>query len=100
MLADRQPDLDTGRPDRVECGVEEERVAREQRRHHDPAEPVHLGPADVRHREVDVVERDERLARPATGHLRAEVDEPAVVGKAGLAIQVGIREAADVVRGA
>ena len=47
VLADRQADVLARRPDRVERRVEEEVPAGVERRHHDPAEPVLLGPVDV-----------------------------------------------------
>ena len=46
---------------------------------------------------LDVVERDESLARPPTGRLRAEVGQPAVVGQPRLPVELGVGECADVV---
>ena len=63
VLAQRQPHLHAGGPDRVQCGIEEELGTRVQRRHHDAAEALLLHPVDVRHRLVHVVERHHRLAR-------------------------------------
>ena len=99
VLADRQVEFDALGPDRVQSGVEEEGPAWLERRHHDAAQPVLLGPADVGHREVHVLETDERLARPPSRRLPAEVRQPTVVGQPRLAQQLGVGDGADVIGG-
>ena len=91
VLAERQADLLARGPDRVERGIEEELRAGIQRRHQDADETLLLGPVDVLHRLVDVVERHQRLPVQPARRLGAEVDHPAVerhVGLAGL-LRVG-----------
>ena len=96
VLADRQTDVDARRPHRIQRRVEEELPARKERGHHHPAEPVLLGPVDVSHRLVDVVERHEHLAHAPTGSLGAELGEPPVVGDPRLVRELGIGRSTDV----
>ena len=99
VLADGQVDVHAGRPNGVERRVEEGTTARDEGRHHDAAQTVLLGPMDVGHGQLHVVERHQGLAGAPAWRLRAEIDQPAVVGEARLAVELGVREALDVVRG-
>ena len=78
--AERQAGLDARGPDRVELRVDERAALGRELGDHDPAEPVLLRPVDVLHRPVDVEERRLHLTATPLGCLRAEVDQPAVVG--------------------
>ena len=91
-----RPIVDARRPHRVQRRVEEELPAGKEGGHHHPAEPVLLGPVDVLHRLVDVVERHERLAGAPPGSLGAELGEPAVVRDPRLVGELGIGRPADV----
>jgi hypothetical protein len=98
MLTDRQPDLDTGGPHRIEHGIEEEGPTRKKGWHHDAAQAVLLGPMDIRHGQFDVVKRNKRLSGSTPRRLRAEVCQPAVVGQTSLALDLGVGERTHVVR--
>jgi hypothetical protein len=91
VLTDRQPHFLDGSPDGIERGIEEERAARVERRHHDAAEALLLGPVDVLHCLLDVVEDDRGLSRDPPLGVATHLGEPAVVDHLAGPRQLGAR---------
>ena len=98
VLADRQTDLHAAAQTGSSAGSKKKIPPGRRAGIMTPPRPCSLAQWMSSHRQLDVVERNERLPGSAPRRLRAEVGQPAVVGQTRLTIDLGVGERAHVVR--